>query len=83
MKRKLGKQIVVIDSGFVHLGDCTLEEGYLVIENGYNIRVWGTTEGLSQLVSGPLAATKADKLSKVVVPFSRVIFFLEVTGGWR
>ena len=82
MSKDLGKQIVVIDNGFVHVGDCVVEDGLLLISNASNIRVWGTTRGVGQLVSGPTPQTKADPLGTVCVPFGRVVFFLSVTGGW-
>lgn len=82
MKSNLGKQIVVIDNGFVHVGDCTIEGEMLRIDNCQNIRLWGTTKGLGQLVNGPLKETKSDPSGVVLVPFKRVIFFMQVSGGW-
>jgi hypothetical protein len=80
---KLGKQIVVIDNGFVHVGDCSFKDGFLVIENGFNIRKWGTTQGLSQLAAGPTKETIVDPLTRVLVPVGRVVFYLSVIGGWK
>lgn len=85
---ELGKQIVVIKSGFVHVGKCTLtgpvhgHAGFLVIEECKNIRNYGTTRGIGQLASGPTNETKADDMGYVLVPYSKVIFFVKVTGGW-
>lgn len=81
-KQNLGKQIVVIDNGFVHVGDCAIEGDFLRIDNCKNIRVWGTQSGLPQLLNGPLKDTKHDHCGVVLVPFVRVIFFLQVLGGW-
>lgn len=83
MKKDLGKQIVVIDNGFVHLGDCTLEGDFVRIDNCLNLRVWGTTQGLGQLVNGSLPQTVADKCGVVLVPFNRLVFFMQVSGGWK
>ena len=83
MNKYLGKQIVVIDNNFVHVGDCSIQEGLLCIDNAKNIRVWGTTEGLGQLISGPTKETKADDLGTVLVPVARVVFFLRVVKGWK
>jgi hypothetical protein len=80
--KDLGKQIVVIDNGFVHVGDCSVADGMLCIENGQNIRVWGTTEGLGQLINGPTKGTSYDKVGTVLVPIGRVVFFLKVVKGW-
>lgn len=83
MKEKaLGKQIVVIDNGFVHVGDCFLTDGFLKISNAKNLRVWGTKNGLGELVNGPTKNTTADFAGTLLVPIGRVVFFLEVQGGW-
>jgi len=82
MNKNMGKQIVVIDNGFVHVGDCTLTSEFLRIDNCKNIRIWGTTKGLGQLVNGPTKDTKVDDCGLVLVPRGRVVFFLAVASGW-
>jgi hypothetical protein len=82
MNKSLGKQIVVIDNGFVHVGECSLQEDMLRIDNCRNLRVWGTKSGLGELRSGPLEATQVDACGVVLVPFGRVVFFLAAGGGW-
>jgi len=77
-----GKFIVVIDNGFVHVGDCSLDGGFLTMTNAQSIRVWGTTRGLGELVSGPTKKTVADPLGVVIVPVGRVVFYLKAEGGW-
>ncbi len=83
MNKDLGKQIVVIDNGFVHVGDCSMQDGLLRIDGAKNIRAWGTTQGLGQLINGPLKDTKADECGTVLVPIARVVFFLAVAKGWK
>lgn len=79
----LGTQIVVLDNGFVHVGRCSVQDGFLRIENCKNIRRWGTTKGLGQLMSGPTSDTVSDDIGVALVPISRIVFFIEVTnGGW-
>jgi len=80
MKKNLGKQIVVIDNGFVDVGDVTIEGDFVRIDNAKSIRVWGTKAGLGELRTGPRKETKVDDVGVVLVPFGRVVFFLEVTG---
>ena len=80
--KNLGKQIVVIDNGFVHVGDCSLQDGLLHIDNAKNIRQWGTTKGLGELISGPTKKTVVDDCGNVLVPLARVVFFLAVVKGW-
>jgi hypothetical protein len=79
--KKLGIQIVVIDGGFVHVGECRYEGDFLIIEHCRNIRTWGTTKGLGELSSGPTDKTITDPCGIVVVPKERIIFFIKVTGG--
>jgi len=80
--KDLGKQIVVIDNGFVHVGQCSIEGGFLRIDNCKNIRVWGTTKGLGELINGPTKESKLDECGLVLVPIGRVVFFLKVVRGW-
>lgn len=83
MKPKdLGKQIVVVDNGFVHVGDCSISDGLLSIDNCKNIRKYGTTQGIGQLITGPQKDTVAHEMGTVLVPISRVVFFLRVVRGW-
>lgn len=82
--KKIGKQIIVIANGFVHVGDCELDGEFLYIHQAQNIRSWGTTRGLGELVSGPTKKTVLDPLGEVVVPISKVIFFLSIqdSSSW-
>ena len=82
MKKSLGKQIVVIDNGFVHLGDVFIEDGFCRIENCKSLRVWGTKNGLGELRNGPLKDTKVDEVGTVLAPFGRVVFFIAAVGAW-
>ena len=55
------KRIIVADRGWVFVGDCEdMDDGSVTIRNAFNIRVWGTTKGLGELVNGPLGSTKYD-----------------------
>jgi hypothetical protein len=81
-EKALGKQIVVIDNGFVHVGDVFIEDGLVRIENCRNIRVWGTSKGLGELAGGPTKKTEHDFAGTVLVPVGRVVFYLGVTRGW-
>ena len=73
---------MVIDNGFVHVGDCSIQEGLLCIDDCRNIRKWGTTKGIGQLASGPTKETIFDDAGTVLVPIARVVFFLRVVKGW-
>lgn len=60
-------QIVVAQRGWVFVGRVRVDDEYLVIEGAKNIRKWGTTKGLGELVNGPLADTKTDDYGTVRV----------------
>lgn len=72
---KYGYCVVVLDRGFVYVGDATKQEDTLLLLNARNVRVWGTKKGLHQLVnSGPLSDTKLDEATDaVVIPWRAVI----------
>ena len=67
-------QIVVLDRGFVYIGNVKENPttGMYVISNAHNIRVWGTTKGLGELVNGPTSKTVLDKVGTVRV-FAKAI----------
>lgn len=75
--RDLGRQIVVMDRGFVYVGNVTLNGEFVTISNAKNIRVWGTTRGLGELVAGPTASTKLDDVGDLLAPMKSVIHFVK------
>lgn len=74
------KRIVVADRGWIFVGDCEDHaDGSVTIRNTKNIRRWGTTNGLGELVNGPTANTKADSYGEVrVTPIVQI----NVVRGW-
>ena len=87
MERKCilrGLAIVVMDRGFVYIGNVTIENDWCVIENAKNIRVWGTTNGLGELVKGPTKNTKLDQVGSVRAPMRAVIHVIDVEADkWK
>jgi hypothetical protein len=73
-------QIIVGDKGFVFVGNIEDHaDGSVTITNCRNIRQWGTTKGLGELVTGPTGNTKVDNWGTVkLTPILR----LAVTRGW-
>ena len=67
-----GTAIVVLDRGFVYVGKVTVEGDWCLIEKAQNIRVWGTTKGLGELVNGPTNYTKLDIVGNVSAPMRAV-----------
>ncbi len=57
-----GVRIVILQRGWVAVGRYARKGRQCKLVNGYIIRKWGTTEGLSELaIKGPLANTILDK----------------------
>lgn len=74
-------KIVVLDRGFVYVGAVKVEGDFVVIQNAKNLRVWGTTKGLGELVSGPLSETKLDRVGTVKAPLRALISLIDVEQG--
>ena len=71
-------KIAVLDRGFVYVGRVKVDADFLVISNAKNIRIWGTSKGLGELVSGPLKGTKLDQVGTVRAPLRAVISLIDV-----
>ena len=78
--KPLGWHIVVLDRGFVYVGDVFENEEAITIENASNIRKWGTTKGLGELVNGPLKDTVLDKVGTVAAYRNAVIHMIRCSG---
>ena len=84
-------KIVVVDRGFVYIGALTSwpsivedEQGMVHLKNAYNIRIWGTTKGLGELVNGPTKTTKLDKVGSIQIPLHAVISIIDVDqASWK
>lgn len=75
-----GQHIVVMDRGFVYVGDVSCDDRFVRITGAKNIRSWGTTRGLGELRNGPLESTKLDEVGEVVAPFRAVMHFIPCKG---
>lgn len=73
-------QIIVGDKGFVFVGNIEDHpDGSVTIRNCRNIRYWGTTKGLGELVTGPTTKTLSDPYGTVkLTPILRIA----VVSGW-
>lgn len=76
----LGWNIVVLDRGFVYVGEVReVDEKWIIIEHAQNIRRWGTQgKGLGALANGPLPETVLDKCPTVRAYRDEVKHFLAV-----
>jgi hypothetical protein len=73
-----GFAIVVLDRGFVYVGDVEMDDKWCVISNARNVRYWGTTQGLGELArNGPTEKTKLDCAGTVRAPIKSVIHIID------
>ena len=75
-----GFAIVVCDRGYVYVGDYVIDDQYCVIKNAKNIRRYGTTKGLGELVNGPLENTVLDDFGTVRIPARAIINIIDADG---
>jgi len=69
--------IIVVQAGFVYVGRPTINDGWVILRSASNIRVWGTTDGLGELVNGPLSGTTLDVCGTVRIPMHAVISVID------
>lgn len=76
-----GLKIAVLDRGFVYIGQVVTDGEWCHISNAWNIRRWGTTRGLGELVNGPLANTVLDRVGSVRVPMGGLQHLIAVESS--
>tara|TARA_Y100000310_G_scaffold335873_1_gene418978 strand:- start:61 stop:330 length:270 start_codon:yes stop_codon:yes gene_type:complete len=77
-----GFAIVVLDRGFVYVGDTTHDGEWCIINNARNIRRWGTTKGLGELAQqGPLSDTVLDPVGTVRAPAKALIHMIDTEAS--
>ncbi len=78
-------QIVILDKGFVFVGDVSIGQKWVTIRNAKNIRRWGTSNGLGELAKfGPLATTILDDSGLVRAPLHAMIGLIECEAkSWK
>lgn len=59
-------KIIILQRGWVYIGRFEKIDNLCRLYNAYNIRIWGTTKGLSELVNGPTSSTKLDKCEGII-----------------
>ena len=80
-----GFGIVVLDRGFVYVGETMHDGEWCIIRNAVNIRYWGTKRGLGQLaLEGPTPETILDPVGTVRAPARAVISILDTDAKlWK
>lgn len=80
-----GFKIVVLDRGFVYVGNVTIDGDWCVIADAKNLRIWGTDSskpGLGYLAAnGPTAKTQADSVGTVRAPMRAVISLIDTEAS--
>lgn len=84
-KKDLGNtKIVVLDKGFVYVGQLEMMDDRIVIHNARCIIRWGTDGHLGQLKDGPLKGTTLGAACEVEAFKHSVIHMIEVDAdAWR
>lgn len=59
-------KIVVLQRGWIYIGKFERNGNDCKLHNAYNIRTWGTSKGLGELVNGATSSTKLDKCEGIV-----------------
>lgn len=79
------KQIVVLQRGWIVVGDVSKTETEVTIKNCSVIRVWGTSNGLGEIaMGGPTSKTKLDPCPNIIVhPLSVVLYMNVNTEKWN
>ena len=77
-------RIVILQRGWVYIGVFSKKGSQCFLDNGFNIRVWGTTKGLGELVDGPLKDTKLDAVPQVEFHELTVVATIKVNASkWK
>lgn len=76
--------IAVLDRGFVYVGRCSLDGGFLTVTEARCVRRWGTSGGLGELAQkGPQSGTKLDDACTVRAPMTALIHLIDCDpAGW-
>ena len=80
-------KIVMLQHNFVYIGrigQIHVAQEWLVITNASNIRSWGTTKGIGELVNGPTLNTVCDYVGTVRVPIGMLVSLIDVVQDkWK
>ena len=79
----MGKWIVVLQRGWVLVGDLEKDGSEFVLKNGSCVRRWGTSEGLGELAEkGKLTNTKLDPITETRFHELTVVKRLKCSSAW-
>jgi hypothetical protein len=73
-----GLQIIILDRGYVYVGNVSIDDNWVLITTARNVRRWGTTKGLGELAAnGPLKDSIIDPVGTVRAPLRALIGLIE------
>lgn len=80
-----GLQIVILDRGFVFVGDVATDNDWVTVSNAKNVRRWGTSQGLGELAArGPQPETKLDMGGTIKAPHRALIGMIACeAASWK
>lgn len=77
------KEIVILQRGWVVVGDFSKKGSECTIKNGFVVRRWGTTKGLGELAAeGPLANTTLDPLLETKFHELAIVARIKCSSKW-
>lgn len=80
----LGKNICVLQRGWVLVGDLFKNGSEYTLENASVVRIWGTSKGLGELAEdGPLSSTKLDPCPATTFHELTVVLFMKCSNKWK
>jgi len=65
--------VVIATLGWVFVGWADVSDTWVHLDGAWNVRRWGTPQGLGQLHNGPLPETILDAVGEIRLPMSSVI----------
>ncbi len=77
------KQIVILQRGWVVVGDFFQDGSNCLIRNGHVVRRWGTSKGLGELAKeGPLSNTVLDPIPEMAFHELTIVARLACSEKW-
>jgi hypothetical protein len=79
VERDLGPQIVVLRHGYVYKGYAYIKDGFIYIDDAWNLRRWATTKGMQQMaIEGPQKGASIDGPTPVYAPLHSLVLTIPV-----
>lgn len=77
--------IVILHRGWVVVGEMSVKNNWVRLENAYVVRRWGTSKGLGELAAeGPTPNTVLDPSPAMNIPESAIINTIECNKkSWK